>query len=370
MNKRILYIGLTDIDDKYNGVTQKVKSQIDSLKSLGYECIFAGYKNNQIIINDKVLPVKNSKLRRYKLMKEVLSHLSENAYDYLYLRYPHTDYMVIKVLKEFKRKGTKVFLEFPTYPIKYPISSLSSIVHLINSKIFNKYLKKYVDKSISIGTQTNKIFGIDNISVPNGFNQSNIDCFNIPEMGSINIVSASHFYDVHGYDRLIKGMGRYYQQDGEKVEISLNLIGDGPEKENLVKLVKANKLEDKVIFHGIRDSQTINEMLSKSNMGCGPLAAHRSNLIFASPLKTKDYFKNGIPFICSYNEIMVPDNYPYIHKFVSNESDINIDEIVEFFKTYKYDYKTHSDQMRQYGLDYLTWVSIMEGIFRSEVKDR
>ena len=47
---------------------------------------------------------------------------------------------------------------------------------------------------------------------------------------------------------------------------TLDIIGDGVEKEKLEKFIKNNNLEDKVVLHGFQDKKYIDKMLNKSSI--------------------------------------------------------------------------------------------------------
>lgn len=49
-----------------------------------------------------------------------------------------------------------------------------------------------------------------------------------------------------------------------EIEIRLNIIGSGDQKENLIKLAKKFGLESKIIFHGFTKQEAVSKILNKS----------------------------------------------------------------------------------------------------------
>lgn len=69
--------------------------------------------------------------------------------------------------------------------------------------------------------------------------------------GRVNIVSVGRLEFVKGYDRLITVIARLVHNDGLK-DITLTLVGDGTERQNLINLINKNKLEDIVTLCGMQ----------------------------------------------------------------------------------------------------------------------
>lgn len=76
-------------------------------------------------------------------------------------------------------------------------------------------------------------------------------------------------------------------------EFKLNIIGDGPEYDNLIKLCKEKKIEDKVNFYGNKDREFIVDMYSKSKMLILPSRKECFGLVITEAMCA------GIPIIAS-----------------------------------------------------------------------
>lgn len=69
----------------------------------------------------------------------------------------------------------------------------------------------------------------------------------------LNIVTVGRLHRIKGYDRLFRALGRI-KQDGNLENISLKIVGDGEEEENLTALAKELNLEKEIEFLGRKDN--------------------------------------------------------------------------------------------------------------------
>ena len=74
------------------------------------------------------------------------------------------------------------------------------------------------------------------------------------------------------------------------------LVGDGDTRGDLEKLVRKERLEDKVIFTGLLAREDLPGLIAESCMGIVPLKKLQS-LQYAIPTKTYEYMSCGIPFV-------------------------------------------------------------------------
>lgn len=361
--KKLLLIALCDINDLSNGVTLKVRAQINAFIELGFDVYSATYGKNSVIIKgddyEKINIVRNK--RRHALFAEIKMFLKSHEIDIAFIRYPHLDFLVMQVLRALKQKTSRIILEIPSFPIDYPKFSLTvKYFHLMD--FINRHrLKRYVDIILAIGYPVDRIYGIPAISIPNGYlsKTHSVEAFsNNPNQ--IDILSLSSFYNTHGFDRLIEGMKIFTQIDEHNFKICFHLVGEGPEKESLINLVNSYHLENHIKFYSSMSHDEINKLYRFINMGCGSLAIHRLNYTYASPLKTKDYFQRGLPFFCAYDEISVESNYPYVCRFPSDDSPIDIHRLITFYQSYSQNIDMVIKEMQMYGEERFNWKNILK----------
>jgi hypothetical protein len=90
-------------------------------------------------------------------------------------------------------------------------------------------------------------------------------------------------------------------------------------------------------------------------MGIGSLARHRSNIDKIKTLKNREYAARGIPFIYSETDDDF-ENMPYIKKEKADDSPINIDELIKFYKSVT----LCPEEIRNTILNKLSWKNQMD----------
>lgn len=89
---------------------------------------------------------------------------------------------------------------------------------------------------------------------------------NIPEINSdysANVVTVGRLSKEKGFDDLIDIFKKVVDKNPEH---KLEIIGDGPERDNLEKKIYDLNLSDNIILHGFQNKDYINSVLSKSTM--------------------------------------------------------------------------------------------------------
>ena len=124
-----------------------------------------------------------------------------------------------------------------------------------------------------------------------------------------------------------------------------------------VKLISKLGVENQVILHGYQSGEALNKIYSQCNIGVGPLAPHRIGGKEGTGIKTKEYFAIGLPYFYAGQELLVPDDYPYVLKMQSDESPININTVVAFYNKIKND-SSMQENMREFAKEHYSWEKI------------
>ena len=228
-------------------------------------------------------------------------------------------------------------MEIPTYPYdkEYKGLSLDYQRILFFDKCFRERMAKYVDYIVTFSDQK-EIWNRPTIQISNGidFSQIKIKQNNNINPNLINFIGVATIHPWHGYDRLIKGLIEYYKQNTIADKVYFHIVGEGvPEIMNYYKeLAQQNNLEDYIIFHGPKFGTDLDKLFELADLGIGSLARHRSGIYKIKTLKNREYAARGIPFIYSeFDEDF--ENMPYIYKVPADDSAININELIRFYKT-------------------------------------
>jgi hypothetical protein len=172
-----------------------------------------------------------------------------------------------------------------------------------------------------------------------------------PFCGSpLNILCVATVSFWHGIDRLIKGIAHYKGQ----VNIHLHIAGTGPEINNLKKLIHDLEMNDHINFHGFTTGEDLDVLYNQCHIAVGSLGMHRKGLTMTSELKSRDYCARGIPFIIACGDSDFPVDFPYILRFPSDESPIDMNQVILFTSVISQDVD-HAQKMRHYASENLDW---------------
>ncbi|MCF0128935.1 MAG: glycosyltransferase, partial [Pseudobutyrivibrio sp.] len=370
--KTLLYIALTDLKDITSGVSRKVANQAKAFNNNGYDVdiiAYAGggiglYQRNDLTAAKEVQAARG--LRQNTVYKYAKT-LSGKNYDVVYLRYSYMTPAMMSCLSEHHAKGAKVVIEFPTFPITWhkPTSvrvMVSQWYYKFFEKVYKGGISQVVDEALTIGDRVETAYGIPAKNIPNGAEVSKIP-LRVPseDTAELNILCSASYYLYQGIDRLIEGIAAYEKSKSEsEITVKVHIMGEGPELESYKKLVKDNQLEELVTFYGQLSGEAYDEVFDACQMAAGATAVHRVDGGAGSALKIKDYLARGIPFFYGYEEIGLPEDFPYGLRIESKEGPINIYRLIEFYNTYKDEQEEVVPLMRHFVEEHFSWEKILE----------
>ena len=337
--KKILYYTVRDMTISGQGINKKISTQIKTLRSYGYQVDAVYRKNDTDLVIDtgdgKVKLIKAGMRRPFKVSasKYLRRYLKEKQYDGVYMRYVFADGAFHRLLKLLNFKNSKIVIEIPTYPYDAEFyDSIENRIVLVLDKLYRNRMKKYVDRIVTF-SRDESIYGIPTIRSWNGVDFSEIRIVNHsqPENDMISLIGVADLAPWHGYDRLIEGLGIYYKNGGHR-RIRFYLVGEGTELKRYQELVEKYGLKDNVLLCKSKFGKELDEIYDKCDIAVECLGLHRKGLTLSSSLKSREYAAKGLPMITSADiDIFDEEKYPYICKFPSDESAIDIDKLVGFY---------------------------------------
>lgn len=338
MMKKLLYISPAPFNTTaLGGVQKKILNQANAFIKCGFDVDVLSYYEGAVrLYNIKAKHSDITSRGRSKLdvLMTVPSIIGD--YDYVYIRYPMSDFVFLRTLKSIKKRKKIIVVEIPTFP--YDSEGKETIkgrIIMALDKCFRKRIHKYIDR-ICTFSDDDIIYGIPTIKTINGYDFSLVepDCSVIDTTQCINLIAVSSMYPLHGYDRLIKGLKDYYTNGGTR-NIILHIVGTGFVEKEYKSLTESLALNEHVIFHGRVFGNELFELYKGSAMGVNSLAIHRDNLINESTLKTKEYAALGLPIISSsyVDAFSREGNELYTLRVPADETNINIYSIISYLDT-------------------------------------
>ena len=335
----------------HSGISKKILYQVSALRECGLDVFLChmtidenGYQRrvcNETVIED----FGNSffaKFLKWVRFKTLTKYILENKIEFVYIRsFYNTNPPLLKMLRNLLREGVKIVMELPTYPydieVKSPSLSLSNRMIFLVNRLYRGRLKSCLTKIVTF-SDYKEIHGVKTINISNGidFERIKLKSAKSQSPNRINLLGVAEIHYWHGFDRLIKGLADYYKSVQIETEVFFDIVGGGVQNEldMLKNLTRELNLENYVTFYNESSGEELDAFFEKADFGVASLGRHRSGISKIKTLKTREYAARGIPFIYSETDDDF-DNMPYIIKAPADESPIDINKIVEFYKSLK-----------------------------------
>ena len=215
-----------------------------------------------------------------------------------------------------------------------------------------------------------EIFGQQTIRISNGVDMDSTPLHPaFPQLSNpLHLIGVAEVHYWHGFDRLIAGLGAYYQQPSKvKRDVIFHIVGGvdetymtGNSKQiGFQTLIDRYDLKDKVIFHGALFGAELDDVFNQCQFAIGSLGRHRSGITRIKTLKNREYATRGIPFIYSEQDEDF-DHQSYVLKAPADESPINICDIIDFV-----DSQSWNPTVIRHSVDHLSWKVQMQKVVES-----
>lgn len=257
---------------------------------------------------------------------------------------------LIHFFRKLKKAGICTVTEIPTYPYdgEFAGATGQQRMNLMVDQLFRNRLYRYMDAIVTF-SNAEAIFGQRTIRISNG-----VDFDSIPlhkpytTNDEIHLIGVAEVHYWHGYDRLIAGLGEYYQsvrlspQTSDFKQVFFHIVGGiwkgdmfGSEfAPGILTLIEKYELQDKVILHGQMFGKPLDDLFNQCVFAIGSLGRHRNGITVIKTLKNREYATRGIPFVYSEQDDDF-DNQPYVLKVPADESPVNIRNILKFIENLK-----------------------------------
>lgn len=355
----------------HSGISKKILDQIAALRECGLDVDLCYVKIDENGCHKRVCGdyvIENfgnsfwAKIVKWFRFKSLTEYILSGDIKFVYIRsFYNTTPPLIKMLNTLKKAGVVVVMEMPTYPYDIEVKNSPfdlKFLFLIN-RLYRNKLKNCLARIVTFSNYK-LIHGVKTINISNGidFGKIKLKSKNTGESGKINLIAVADIHYWHGFDRLINGLGEYYKKINA-VEVSFQIIGDGvtSEVEMLKKLTIDLDLSKYVHFHGNRSGDELDNFFEMADFGIASLARHRSGIKNIKTLKNREYAARGIPFIYSEEDDDF-ENMPYILKVPADDSPIDIQHIIDFYKSLK----LTPSEIRESIVNSLSWKVQMQKV--------
>ena len=363
----LVYHGFSE----YSGISKKIHYQVKGLRENGYEvhlCYYDfdshGHRCRYVdgdIINDYGKGLWAGFLQRVEY-NCIYDYCRLNGIQFVYARCAqNANPFLIRFFKKLRKLGIKSVMEIPTYPYDQEFANFSWMqrYQLKIDKLFRNSLSREMSAIVTFSDEE-RIFGQRTIRISNGVD---FDCIPIhqyhkPSDGSVHLVGVAEVHTWHGYDRLIAGIGEYYQNTHNPRKVYFHIVGGvspnerfkpNPFHPGMQAIIDKYAIQDHIIFHGQLFGDELDKVFNQSCFAIGSLARHRSGITVIKTLKNREYATRGIPFIYSEQDSDF-DSQPYVLKAPADETPINIQQILDFIDAHHF----NPQEIRK-TVEHLSW---------------
>ena len=356
--------------DPNNGISKKISYQVNALKACGNEvhlCYMDETAGKKRYVDDEVIACYGngllSKIFKRIEFTSIANYAIRNDIEMVYIRSNHNaNPFTIRMVKRMKKAGMKVVMEIPTYPYDSEYEAQGMTKQIFQDRLFRNSLAQHLDGIVTF-SDYDQIFGQRTIRISNGidFDSVKMKTKVNDTTKELNLIGVAEIHEWHGFDRLVKGMAQYYSKP-QDYTVRFHIVGYffNPSIEHAIKsIISSCHLENNVILYGKKHGEELDELFNKCDFGIGSLARHRVGIQKIKTLKNREYAARGIPFIYSETDSDFEEK-PYILKAPADESAINIESIINFYRQLKV-----SPQQIRNSIEGLSWKNQMKRVIDS-----
>lgn len=370
----LVYHGFSEV----SGISKKIHYQVNGLRENGHEVHLCSYGFDERghrcrFIDDQIIrdygTGKIAALRQRFDYNPIFEYCKLNGIQFVYARYfQNASPVLIHFFMKLKQSGIKAVTEIPTYPYDQEFVNFSwdFKLKLCVDKLFRNILSKEMAAIVTF-SDAERIFGQRTVRISNGVDLDSIPLhhYHAPADGSIHLVGVAEVHIWHGYDRLIAGLGEYYQNTQNPRQVYFHIVGGVHPNERykanafhpgMQAIIDKYGIQDMIIFHGQLFGKALDEVFNQSCFAIGSLARHRSGITIIKTLKNREYATRGVPFIYSEQDSDF-DDQPYVIKAKPDESPIDIPQILDFVDNHHF----LPEEIRK-TIEHLSWKIQMQKV--------
>lgn len=375
----LVYHGFSEV----SGISKKIHYQVKGLRENGHEVHLCSYDfspegHRCRYVDGEVLADYGTGLmaglRQRMEYDRLFDYCQLNGIELVYARcFQNANPWLIRFFRRLKKAGIRAVTEIPTYPYDQEFSNSSDWnmrMGLWLDKRFRRRLYQEMDAVVTF-SDADTIFGQRTICISNGVDfDSTLLHRQLSNLQSpshvLHLIGVAEVHFWHGFDRVLAGIGEYYQKGGDR-DVVFHIVGgvhpaymhDIPQAPGFQTLIDRYGIADKVVFHGTLFGEQLDDVFNQCQFAIGSLGRHRSGITVIKTLKNREYATRGIPFIYSEQDSDF-DQQPYIIKAPADESPVDIQQIIDFVDGF-----TMKPEDIRKTVEHLTWKIQMQRVVDS-----
>ena len=368
----LVYHGFSE----HSGISKKIHYQVKGLRENGHDvrlCYYGFAENghrcryiDDVVINDYGTG-SWAAIRQRLSYDGVYDYCIREGIEFVYARcFQNANPWLISFFKKLRKAGIHAVTEIPTYPYDEEFKNFEWKIRmgLKIDQLFREELYRQMDALVTF-SDAERIFGQRTIRISNGVDFDSIPLHQPSTIhhppSELHLIGVAEVHDWHGFDRVMTGIGEYYQREerGERKEVFFHVVGGvhpNRMKNVFLPIIEKYGLQNKIIFHGQLFGDELTKVFNQCQFAIGSLGRHRSGIIVIKTLKNREYATRGIPFIYSEQDSDF-DHQPYVLKAPADESPVDIRQIIDFM-----DHFTMKPEDIRKTVEHLKWKIQMQRV--------
>ena len=354
-----------------SGISKKIHCQVKGLRENGHEvhlCYYDFADNGHRCRYVDGMVIKDYGIGAIAGLRQridygcVYDYCKQNHIEFVYARcFQNANPFLIHFFRKLNKLGIKAVTEIPTYPYDQEFAMFSRIqrYELKIDQLFRNRLAKEMSAIVTFSDEET-IFDQRTIRISNGVDFDNIPLhqYKAPVDGAIHMIGVAEVHIWHAFDRLVVGIGEYYQKTKDPKKVFFHIVGGVHPNERyrankfhpgLQAIIDKYGIQDNIIFHGQLFGEDLDNVFNQCCFAIGSLGRHRSGITVIKTLKNREYATRGIPFIYSEQDSDFDDK-PYVLKALPDESPINVRHILDFIDGHNF----KPEEIRK-TVEHLSW---------------
>ncbi|MBZ6068050.1 glycosyltransferase [Aeromonas schubertii] len=278
--------------------------------------------------------------------------------DRWYIRYCILNDHSLALLAKVAAEKAAVYFEIPTYPYSGELTDEQLIVDIENQKKITPYVAGVFSPSCE---DEDFFLGRKIIKTGNGvqFMDFKLNPTRKKIDNEFNLIGVAFLAFWHGYDRIIKSL-KNFKIKVPNVRCCYYIVGEGPEKKELIRMAEEYDVMDMVKFCGPVDGDDLIELYNKAHCGVACLGLHRrqGREIKTEPLKVREFMAAGLPFILSYQDSIDFSNFPGVYRVSDDDAEV---DLVNIFNQCKLFYMSDAgNTLQDFAKNNFDWGVLMK----------
>lgn len=178
---------------------------------------------------------------------------------------------------------------------------------------------------------------------------------------AFNLIGVGYLAQWHGYDRLYAAIPEFVKAYPD-IALRIRLAGQGPGAEILRQAARNMGVENWIEFTGALDADRLANLYVRSHIGLGTLGFHRTGVLYAEPLKHREFMFYGLPFIYSVEDDFSKKELPGTWMLPADDSPIDLISLYEEYK--KLQLKETTKKLQSYAETHYSWEQQTANILR------